>query len=211
MKLLRHLVRYLPLAIGSLGLVLFSAWGAATGRLWRLELVPITGIIISVILISSGILYAVPPAARRRLVVALLIAYAAGVLVMGLRAKGGDPDARPDHVHVLSTRAGSAYDLVMNVVGFVPLGFLFVLGLDETGRLRAGLGGFLAAGAACAAISLGIELGQAVIAGRDSSLVDVATNAAGGIVGAGYAVVYVRVWGGGRRKTTGAPEDARKS
>ncbi len=200
MKLLRHLVRYLPLAIGALGLALFLAWGAATGRLWRLELVPITGIIIAVILIASGLLYAVTPAVRRRLAVALLVAYAAGVLAMGLRPKGERPHEPADHVNVLSTRVGSTYDLVMNVVGFVPLGFLIVVGLDETGRVRAGLPGFLLAGAACAAIALGMELGQAVIAGRDSSLVDVATNAAGGIVGAGYAVVYVRVWKASRKQ-----------
>ena len=201
MKLLRHLVRYLPLAIGALGLLVFVSWGATTGRLWRLELVPITGIVIAVILIASGLVYAAPPAARRRLAVALLVAYAAGVLVMGLRPKGDRPIEHVGHVHVLSTQAGSTYDLVMNVVGFVPMGFLVVVALDETGRVRAGLPGFLLAAAACAAVSLGIELGQAVIAGRDSSLVDVATNAAGGIVGAGYAVGYVRVWVGGRGGT----------
>jgi VanZ family protein len=73
-------------------------------------------------------------------------------------------------------------DLATNILGFVPLGFFFSLLLQQTAylhRLRAGatvviLGTLL---------SLAIELIQAYLPTRDSSLVDVLTNASGTLIG----------------------------
>ena len=68
-------------------------------------------------------------------------------------------------------------DLVLNVVLFVPLGFL----LDRIGAGRLGLGRVMALGLGA---SLFIETTQLFVLGRYSTATDVAANAAGALLGA---------------------------
>ncbi len=152
----RRLFRFLPLAFGLSGLVGFLAYGALSGGpglgLVPPELVPLTGLTISVILILSNFWHLLPDESRGRYTLLLLAVYTAGILFMGLRPKG-------------------AYLLA-------PLGTL----------------AFLIAVVACALISLFIEVTQHFIVTRMSSLVDFLTNASGGLIGAAYGVLHLKVW-----------------
>src|SRR6056297_800975 len=158
MTRLHHLLRYLPLAFGGVGLFLFVAYGVITGELWRGDLVPITGIIIGTILVLSNLGHAIGPRRRRIYYAGLLGVYSSGILFMGLRTKGG-------HVHfdefgmsqLLDAGGFSLYDITMNIVGFVPLGFLIVVALAEAQRLRDDLRRFVASVLACGLASLAIE------------------------------------------------------
>lgn len=82
-------------------------------------------------------------------------------------------------------------DLVVNVLGFVPLGGLLAW--------RRGKRGVVYALLAAAALSLAIELLQPWIPGRSSSAVDLLTNVLGAALGAGAAQLLLA------RKTTSEP------
>ena len=84
----------------------------------------------------------------------------------------------------------SRADLLVNVAGYMPLGFLGVITLTLG---RRGITTLAAALAACAfgtALSLGLETVQACQAARVSSLVDVGANASGTALGALAAALF---------------------
>lgn len=96
---------------------------------------------------------------------------------------------RPTRQRVLSTHAAepgnfqlARFDIVSNVLGFVPLGFLIAW--------RRGVRGVALAAAIGIGLSLAAELAQTQIPGRASSLVDLASNGVGTLFGAclGWAV-----------------------
>jgi VanZ family protein len=75
-----------------------------------------------------------------------------------------------------------AGDIAVNILGFVPFGFLFAFWreqADGSRRWRSWLFAILVGGL----ISLGIEVTQAFIPARDSSMVDVIRNTAGASIG----------------------------
>jgi glycopeptide antibiotics resistance protein len=81
---------------------------------------------------------------------------------------------------------GSATDIIENIALFVPLGFLFQLTRRRTGwrpLLKAFGFGLL--------VSAAVEACQLFLPGRDSSVIDVATNGMGALLGAG-AAAYLR-------------------
>jgi VanZ family protein len=80
----------------------------------------------------------------------------------------------------------SVSDIVLNVLGFVPFGFLIGLRLRVTGRLSTSRRLSLTAAAGFAA-SLVIEAAQTWLPGRDSSLLDLVTNTAGMAIGGAMA------------------------
>lgn len=73
-----------------------------------------------------------------------------------------------------------AGDMVLNLAGFVPLGFMLVVLLGRRGSAR--LGWVAAVGAACL-FSLAMELAQAWIPSRDSSMLDWGLNTLGAGLG----------------------------
>ena len=80
-----------------------------------------------------------------------------------------------------------AGDIVVNILGFVPFGFLFAFWREQvTGSRR--WRSLLLATAIGALISLGIEVPQAFIPARDSNMVDLICNTAGTAIGAGLQV-----------------------
>lgn len=85
------------------------------------------------------------------------------------------------------TSEWSVFDLVMNVVMFVPLGFLFQLTREEGDPAPWWQALLMGAG-----LSAAIETAQLFEVSRFSSLMDVATNAAGALVGAGLHRLAVR-------------------
>lgn len=111
---------------------------------------------------------------RTRLSLVLLLYYLGIVLVLTLapfRFKGP-----PNVSHMLES--GGAFDLVANVLLFLPLGFLYPLTRtkEETSPIHVFLVGLM--------LSSTIELTQAWEPERFTSLFDVATNAAGAGLGA---------------------------
>ena len=190
----RRVIRSLPLAFGLAGLVGFAAYGARSGGLVPPDLVPLTGLIISGILVLSNLRHLLPDESRGRYTLVLLGVYTAGILFMGLRPKGSYLFAPPGTLAFLDPAVPSVYVMTMNVVGFIPLGFLFVVALAHSARPRRDLLSFLIAVVACTLLSLFIEVTQHFIVTRMSSLVDLLTNAAGGLIGAAYGVVHLKLW-----------------
>ena len=77
-------------------------------------------------------------------------------------------------------------DTVVNLLGFVPFGFLVCLRLLAAGK-SSPRGCLFLAVAAGLAVSLAIELTQAWLPGRDSSLLDLTTNTVGSAIGGAMA------------------------
>jgi VanZ family protein len=90
------------------------------------------------------------------------------------------------HPDVLPRSASATVDMVLNVLGFVPFGFLAFLSFRSSPRwlLAATL-----ATLAGAFVSLVIEIGQVWLPTRDSSVLDLAYNTAGTGIG-----VIVALW-----------------
>jgi VanZ family protein len=84
-------------------------------------------------------------------------------------------------------------DVAVNILGFVPFGFLFAFWREQMNGSRR-WAGFLLAVLVVALISLAIEVTQAFIPARDSNMVDVICNTAGTILGAGFWVLGSGFW-----------------
>ena len=102
-------------------------------------------------------------------------------------------------------------DMIVNLVGFMPFGFALAFVLVAPGRsigmliLRVTATGFI--------FSLSIELAQAWLPSRDSSLLDLTLNTGGALLGAGcVAAIQTRIGarqnpgsGKGERRESGSP------
>ena len=86
----------------------------------------------------------------------------------------------PPRIHI--NLHGSVSDVLANIVLFIPLGFLFQLA-----RRRAGWRSLLQALCFGVLVSAAVEACQLFLPGRDSSLIDVATNGLGAVLGAAAA------------------------
>jgi len=82
-------------------------------------------------------------------------------------------------------------DIIVNVLGFVPLGFLFAFWRGQVNGSRR-WGSYLFAISMGGLISLGIEVGQAYIPVRDSSLLDLICNTGGTGIGVLTLALFVR-------------------
>jgi hypothetical protein len=88
----------------------------------------------------------------------------------------------------------SATDVTVNLLGFVPFGFLVCLRLLATENASP-RGCLFLATAVGIAVSLAIELTQVWLPGRDSSLLDLMMNTAGSAIGGAMACHVGRAWG----------------
>lgn len=88
----------------------------------------------------------------------------------------------------------SGSDVTLNLLGFVPFGFLVCLRLLATGK-SSPRGCLFFAIAVGFAVSLAIELTQVWLPGRDSSLLDLTTNTVGSAIGGAMACRYGRAYG----------------
>ena len=97
------------------------------------------------------------------------------------------------------TYAWTSYDAVMNVIMFVPIGFIYQLSRRD--RIHAGWGAAILVGAALSGL---VEFTQMFEPNRFPSVVDLATNTLGAGVGAALAIVafgpaYMRAGSAGSR------------
>ncbi|HSH16728.1 MAG TPA: VanZ family protein [Verrucomicrobiae bacterium] len=116
-----------------------------------------------------------------------------------------EPLTIPPRPHALGARAlahdltgdssdqSLALDVALNFAGFLPFGVAFAL-VART-RRRGWFGLLLVTTLAGCGLSLFIELGQAWIPSRDSSLRDLVLNTAGAAVGAGLLLIVSKVTG----------------
>lgn len=115
----------------------------------------------------------------------LLSGYLAGTFFMGLRAESGRRYQYHFHAHgMLGDLHVIPGDVIINLIGFIPLGFLMMSFLRA--KFQAGTAGrlVLLAVSLCALVSFAIEVAQYFLPGRTSSVVDLAVNAAGALIGA---------------------------
>ncbi|HTE45120.1 MAG TPA: VanZ family protein, partial [Gemmatimonadaceae bacterium] len=115
-----------------------------------------------------------PSPARARLSLVLLL-YFLGII--GVITLAPFRFVEPEHFEVLAT--GGWFDIVANILLFVPLGFLYPL--TRTGRAEVSPMRVLLLGLA---LSAAIETAQVFEPERYSSVVDVATNGLGAAIGA---------------------------
>ncbi len=134
-----------------------------------------------------------PPAAHASifarvalLVYVLLISYASWYPLAGWHLSGLSPLA---FVNVAFPHYWTGFDLVVNVVGYVPLGVLVVFALYPTIR---GWGAVLLALVAGVLLSGSMEAGQTYLPSRVASNLDLLTNVAGAGIGALFAPAMTR-------------------
>jgi hypothetical protein len=94
----------------------------------------------------------------------------------------------------------SASDVTVNLLGFVPFGFLVCLRLLAVGKSLAWRSFFFTTAMGFGA-SLAIELTQVWLPGRDSSFLDLTTNTLGSAIGAAMGCHFGRSCGGWFKKT----------
>ncbi len=106
----------------------------------------------------------------------------------------------PEFYHVLrksilaqdfATSASHIDDIVINVLGFVPFGFFFLIYMNKAHPGRRLTNAALTV-LVSAVISTAIELAQVLLPTRSSSLTDLACNTAGGLLGAMIAMCLPR-------------------
>jgi len=104
-----------------------------------------------------------------------------------------EPVLRPLERVVLSPArtafAGQARDLLLNILGFVPLGWIVMLLAGRSGKAWRAI---LVATAAGVLVSLSIEFAQVWLPGRVSSLIDLLCNSAGAALGGVLALPWWR-------------------
>ncbi len=121
---------------------------------------------------------------------ALAVAYLALVVYVSLAPWSGWRDVGIGAFAYLSAplpRYITAFDVVVNVLGYLPLGALVVLALHP--RVRGAAAAALAV-ATCALLSGAMEALQTFLPSRVASSIDLATNSAGALLGAALAARY---------------------
>ena len=186
--MINSIITLLPTVIGIIGLLFFIADGILMAGEYGIGVFHVAGVAISGILVLSGLWNQVPKIHRVKYYSALLSIYTAGILVMGFRPRTGHRNSA-----FLEITDFSPYDVIMNVLGFIPFAFLIVVLMYEL-RFASRIMRFIWAVSGCTAVSFIIELSQYLIAGRSSSLVDVATNFFGAVIGGGYGLLFGEVW-----------------
>lgn len=91
----------------------------------------------------------------------------------------------------IQKNSSPAEDIAVNILGFVPFGFLFAFWWEQADGSRRWRS-FLLAVLTGALVSLGIEVAQAFIPARDSSMVDLLCNTGGTVVGVGLQMAWKR-------------------
>jgi VanZ family protein len=127
------------------------------------------------------------PVARATLLVyLLLIIYASWFPFMGWHSSGLSPFA---FLNLTPQRYWTRFDVMVNIVGYIPLGVLLVLSLYP--RLR-GLWAVLLAAVGGVLVSGAMEAVQTFLPSRVPSNLDFFTNSAGGLIGALLGAAWSR-------------------
>jgi hypothetical protein len=172
------LLRKLHISIGIIGLIFFACADLLQGRKLSFGLSQFAGLTISAVIIVAGIADRLPWK-QKTVTGVLFLLYLGGILFMGLYPHAAS-------IHRSGVFLGWGYspgDVVINVLGFVPLGFL-AMGLLADMRRTGFWQSLRWVVLFCFSVSLSIEIVQYFLPGRSSSLVDLLTNTLGALVGA---------------------------
>ena len=172
------LLRKMHISIGVIGLFFFATADLLQGHKFDFGLSQLAGLTVSAIIVVAGIAHRLPWK-KKTVTGVLFLLYLGGILFMGLYPHA----ASAQRTSVLLGWDYNGGDVIINVLGFVPLGFLAMGLLAEMRRTGfwQSLGWVVAF---CLCVSLSIELVQYFLPGRSSSMVDVLTNTLGAFVGA---------------------------
>jgi glycopeptide antibiotics resistance protein len=113
----------------------------------------------------------------------LLLVYLAGILFMGLKPENQGLIRPSGMLHDLNF---SFSDSAINILGFIPLGYLMISYFLSSDRIQKKVPVICLTMAACIGISLLIELSQYYLPGRSSSLLDLLFNGLGAFGGIIY-------------------------
>lgn len=180
-----HISRYLLFGIGIAGIIVTvgSGWMRAGRPVFGMT--QAAGLVISTFVALQSLQGIAFPKIRVRVGVLLLV-YLCGVLFMGLRPFGPQLAATR---HFLVFSFLPRRDFIINIVGFIPYGYLLLLYL-VSGKSKGGLFGMtLLAVVAGTGTSLILEIAQFYIPGRTSSLFDLIANGMGTCIGVVYFLV----------------------
>jgi VanZ family protein len=180
-----HISRYLLFAIGIAGILATVASGLLRAGKPVFGMTQAAGLVISTFLAMQSMQGIAFPKIRVR-VWLLLLVYLVGVLFMGLRPLRHELAANR---HFLVSSFLPRRDFIINIVGFIPFGYLIELYIVSSLRRGGLLGKTLLAVIAGIATSLLLEIAQFYIPGRTSSLFDVIANGIGTFVGVAYFLV----------------------
>jgi VanZ family protein len=184
-----HFSRYLLFGIGIAGIIFTvgSGWLRTGGPVFGMT--QAAGLVISTFVALQSLQGIAFPKIRMRVGVLLLV-YFCGVLFMGLRPLGS---------HLAATRHFLVFaylprrDFIINIVGFIPFGYLLLMYL-VSGKIKGGLFGLtLLAVIAGTGTSLVLEIVQYYIPGRTSSLFDLIANGIGTCIGVVYFLLEKKV------------------
>ena len=116
----------------------------------------------------------------------LVLVYLTGILFMGLRHQHHGLHRSSGMLHNLSF---SFSDVTINVLGFIPLGYLMMSYLLSSDRTPKKVPVICLAISACIGVSLLIELSQSYLPGRTSSVVDLMSNGVGATGGVAFCLL----------------------
>jgi hypothetical protein len=184
------LFHFFLVAFGVGGMLLSACFDLLFRRVEHFGMNQLAGFVVSTLVVLAGLrkmaLYR-----QRGLEGILLAVYLAGILFMGLR---------PDGHNLLQAKAILAWtgfsesDFIINIMGFIPLGYLMMSYFGSHPRLHHHHQRALAAMVLLCglALSLGIELIQVDLPGRCSSLYDLLANGLGMLGGVAYGLMEKR-------------------
>ena len=120
----------------------------------------------------------------------LFLVYLAGILFMGLRSTNQGLNRSSGMLQVLNF---SFSDVAINILGFIPLGYLMMSYFLSSDRIQKKIPVICLTIATCIGISLLIELSQYYLPGRSSSLLDLLFNGLGAFGGIIYYLLEKRL------------------
>ncbi len=182
-----HIFRYLLLGLGISGMFLAAFFDFIRPGKLEFGISQLSGFIVSALVALAGLHRSTFPRARKWAGLLLLI-YLCGILFMGFK-----PSTYKYDVTRSFLMAGHLpkVDFIINIIGFIPFGYLIVLYLftrQRNGRPDSALplsmlGLAIAAGTGVSFIIESIQYG---IPGRTSSFYDLVANGFGTCIGAAY-------------------------
>jgi VanZ family protein len=186
--------RYLLLGIGIGGMILSAVLDFIRPGKIEIGMTQLAGFIVSTVVALAGLHKSTFPRAKAWAGILLLI-YLAGILFMGLRPMTFKYDTMKAF---LTASTLPMDDFIINIVGFIPFGYLILLYMFSGKRPGRAGGVFLKFGLALAVgigTSLAIETVQFYIPGRTSSLYDLIANGAGTFIGVVYFALEEKLSG----------------
>ena len=170
--------------IGGVGILLSLTFDLFHDGVSHFGMRQFAGFVISSIVALAGLNRLITFFRSKALDFVLFGAYFAGILFMGLRPKY---DRVIGHTGLFELTGYSAFDFIINTIGFIPLSYLMMMSIFALNRKLKRASVSILVFASCMCITLLIEILQYFIPGRSSQFFDVITNGIGALIGITYS------------------------